>query len=632
MPNLNYTVADFQPLTKIISSDVNSRFNDVKTLLNTTGLDSTNIQQFGLTRDRLAKATANQVVINDGVGALTSEAQLAISRGGLGSDLSGSLSSNSGNAIIVNPAGNALLFGTPTTDRLTETFTGDVSTLTAGEAITSGAAVCLDLNNGNYKIFNCNTNRVNRKINFLGFAANSGTVTAGVYTYVANANFVNSNVITTTINGRVYVNNFSTDNPTTLGLIATTIATDPEVQSAASDGVHTITVTSKGGLTLVITAVVTAGGAQPTIAFTQTTAPVGSQMQVRCFGPFSGLTSLVAGQFYYLDTANGVITATPTDSAPVQVGQALSSTVLFVTRNVGSYSFGTSQILITSHGLTTPNSNASATALTEQFNFTSWSTTVADSVARGSGGGGESTLTPYVLFIDGADTAGTVSLYTKQFNKSSWANGTTRSTAKSSYGMTILNGLLYCGKGGTATGSGVDGLVDAYNNSSWSTSVGNFAGNGTNRLGSFTQGGKARWCGGGVGASGFALHDSFNGSATASETAVPVIMTWAGSGRTTSSNGTIFGNAANATASYVWSGSWGSSVAVTYGSDYQTAGADKSSGASSGFNSSTNITYSVGGSSSSTVPITTTAQFNGTTWSASTSRGTAVAGSTGACF
>lgn len=77
MPNLSYAVSDFVAFTRIKSADVNSRFDDIKTLLNTTKLDSTNVQTNGLTRDRLAQdthstATADAVVVNDTNGNMVS--------------------------------------------------------------------------------------------------------------------------------------------------------------------------------------------------------------------------------------------------------------------------------------------------------------------------------------------------------------------------------------------------------------------------------------------------------------------------------------------------------------------------------------------------------------------------------
>ncbi len=53
MPILTYPTADFTPFTKILSSDVNGKFNAIKTLLNTTGLDNTNIQNAGISITKL---------------------------------------------------------------------------------------------------------------------------------------------------------------------------------------------------------------------------------------------------------------------------------------------------------------------------------------------------------------------------------------------------------------------------------------------------------------------------------------------------------------------------------------------------------------------------------------------------
>lgn len=77
MPNLSYSNPDFVAFTKIKSADVNAKFNDIKTLLNTTKLDSTNVQLNGLTRDRLALGVAYRVTVNDSVGNLTDGTQLS---------------------------------------------------------------------------------------------------------------------------------------------------------------------------------------------------------------------------------------------------------------------------------------------------------------------------------------------------------------------------------------------------------------------------------------------------------------------------------------------------------------------------------------------------------------------------
>ncbi len=110
MPALVYPSGNFVPFTKILSSEVNGKFNAITTLLNTTKLDSTNVQLNGLTRDRLALGTSNHVVINDVTGNLSSEATLATSRGGLG--FAPTLPANPGDTIQVDSLGTSLVLTT----------------------------------------------------------------------------------------------------------------------------------------------------------------------------------------------------------------------------------------------------------------------------------------------------------------------------------------------------------------------------------------------------------------------------------------------------------------------------------------------------------------------------------------
>lgn len=108
MPTLSYPSADFTSNTLIRSADVNGKFNAIKTLLNTTKLDSTNVQSGGLTRDRLASGTASHVIINDGSGVMSSEATLATTRGGTGASLT---PTNTGDVIQVSAG--AFVLGSP---------------------------------------------------------------------------------------------------------------------------------------------------------------------------------------------------------------------------------------------------------------------------------------------------------------------------------------------------------------------------------------------------------------------------------------------------------------------------------------------------------------------------------------
>lgn len=113
MPLLTYPTPDFTPFTTIRSADVNGKFTAIQTLLNTTGLDDANIQNAGITRaTKLKLGSANHVVINDGTGAMSSEAALAASRGGLGAAFT--LSAGvAGQVPAVNTAGTAFELATP---------------------------------------------------------------------------------------------------------------------------------------------------------------------------------------------------------------------------------------------------------------------------------------------------------------------------------------------------------------------------------------------------------------------------------------------------------------------------------------------------------------------------------------
>lgn len=140
---LVYAVADFQPFTKIVSADVNSRFNDIKNRFNwdgtaATGLGDDNVQSNsvsggGLTRSSKLKAgTANAFIINapstglmtelsagnskiittDGSGVPTAITILPASQGGTGQNFTPTTPDD---VIKVNQAGNAFELGAPPT-------------------------------------------------------------------------------------------------------------------------------------------------------------------------------------------------------------------------------------------------------------------------------------------------------------------------------------------------------------------------------------------------------------------------------------------------------------------------------------------------------------------------------------
>lgn len=121
---LSYNVAPYVPFTKILSANANQDKTDIKNRLNwdgsgtTTGLGDDNLQSNsvsggGLTRSSKLKAgTASHVIINDGSGLMSSEAALAITRGGTGLSITIG-SQTAGDVFQVNAAGNAIILSQP---------------------------------------------------------------------------------------------------------------------------------------------------------------------------------------------------------------------------------------------------------------------------------------------------------------------------------------------------------------------------------------------------------------------------------------------------------------------------------------------------------------------------------------
>lgn len=90
MPALTYSVADFVAFTKIKSAEVNAKYSDIQTLLNTTKLDDFNLQDGGITRGtKLATGTSQNIVVNDATGAMS---EIGVANGGLLSKVSDALS------------------------------------------------------------------------------------------------------------------------------------------------------------------------------------------------------------------------------------------------------------------------------------------------------------------------------------------------------------------------------------------------------------------------------------------------------------------------------------------------------------------------------------------------------------
>ncbi len=123
---LNYTVAAYQPFTKILSANINQDKTDIKNRINwaggtsaTTGLGDDNIQSVtasggGLTRaTKLKLGTANYAVYNDGTGALTEAAALPVLSGGSGLSITIG-SQQPGDVFQVNATSTAMVLSQPT--------------------------------------------------------------------------------------------------------------------------------------------------------------------------------------------------------------------------------------------------------------------------------------------------------------------------------------------------------------------------------------------------------------------------------------------------------------------------------------------------------------------------------------
>ena len=107
MPALTYPTGDFQPFTKILSSEVNGKFNAIRTLLNTTGLNSTNVQVGGLNYNNMTVTTSMQIVGTSAAGVMTTQAVVLASQGGTGFAFA-STTLNAALVVQANALGTAL--------------------------------------------------------------------------------------------------------------------------------------------------------------------------------------------------------------------------------------------------------------------------------------------------------------------------------------------------------------------------------------------------------------------------------------------------------------------------------------------------------------------------------------------
>jgi len=503
--------------------------------------------------------------------------------------------------------------------------------ITSGEDIADRNAVCVELHNGSgsnvYRIFKCDEDLVPRR-SFIGFASAAATGTTGSYTYTISAAYVASNSVPIVINGRTYTTTYASSSDATLQALATLIATDQDVTSAAVTVVggnqtgtddRVITIVPKGHLSLNITGTTVTGGAsQPTITVANPTPAAGANVDITQFGPMSGFTSLTPGALYYLSGTAGAITSTPTNAVPVYVGKALTSTVLFVDASGVSQKWGSDGTFVRSHG-SSAIAAASATKDVEMFNFTAWASGTADSTnERWSVGGSDGAYIGTHLVLDGGATGGSATLNFKSFNKSAWSTKTDRSTPKQMHCVGGYGGYYWSNFGLTGTRSYPNGTLtsERWNSSAWASAT-SFSVASKAFVGSFKINSLFNFVGGlNTAGAGLTNHETKNTSDTISSATVVPAAGYNNSGANQGSALGIFANihtnGSDSTVSYSWNGSaWSSSLTATV-----TVNADICQ--ASAFASTQNLYVQNGGSASSAV-INSTMVHNGSAFSTGTS-------------
>jgi hypothetical protein len=108
---LTYPTGDFVPFTKILSSEVNGKFTAISTLLNTTKLSDTNLQDQGISWTKLTLQAVSKVAVTDTIGQLTVVTSLSTVLGGLGFSYTPT-SVDAAKVMQVNAAGSALTLDT----------------------------------------------------------------------------------------------------------------------------------------------------------------------------------------------------------------------------------------------------------------------------------------------------------------------------------------------------------------------------------------------------------------------------------------------------------------------------------------------------------------------------------------
>lgn len=245
-----------------------------------------------IARTKLASGSANHVIINDGSGVLSSEAQLASTRGGTGVNNAGSLTYGSNNISLTTSGDTSLTLptsGTVATLAGTETLSNkSVSdALTLAEISTPSNPAASNLKvyaKSDDKLYTLNSSGVETPVGSSNFlTATSGqTIAARLLVYVSDGTDGNTT-------GRVYKLEPYTD-------------------------------------------YLSAGNQIFPIGFTTASSTNGSSVVVQTSGVLSGFSSLIVGAVYYADNS-GAITTTPDPEVNVSqlpVGIAISATELLI--------------------------------------------------------------------------------------------------------------------------------------------------------------------------------------------------------------------------------------------------------------------------------------------------------------
>ncbi len=558
---------------------------------------------------------------------------------------SDSSASDDGDTVLAPDTGTGrwlkISSGSSSGDTLVEQLDSYNAGITAGEALSANDALCLQIHNGTgsnvYRYFKADADN-GARMNFCGFAKSAVTVTPQITTYTLSAALVSGNVVPMTINSRPYSTTYASSSDATLQALATAISADPDVLSATvsvqggnqtGTDDRTITITSRGGLSLNITGTTITGGAsQATVTLSNTQTASGGAVDLHYIGPQSGFSSLEVGDLYWLSTTAGSITnAVPNPAQPIYVGQAISSTHLFVNPNLFKTVFGTAALFMRSHGSSTGYDMSTNTATTENFNFVTWSTQTSDSNSLGTMSLGDAGLGGNLIAVDGYVSGVGTGSRTRIFNRSSWAAaGGNRTTAKSASSCAKLNGSLYFGKGVTDNSIATAVLtIDAFNGTTWTSAITSFA---STRISSGAFVVNNVWSVFGADSSGGSTttHETYNGTTVSTATAVPFATnSWGGSSSAPSSKGST-GCAYGATNSYTWDGSsWSSNIAVPTGNN---TGGGVNATPVGGFNPSGNA-YMNGGCSSGNTTTNASYTHSGSAWATSVSSTSSRAGACG---